>query len=82
MAYLNDQFAAASEVSEEELRSALQRLEADVAMSTPKSYSANGELHPDHLQSFTEKHMLYLKQHPKVNAEQYLSNLRLMIRIR
>jgi len=82
MAYLQNQFAAVSEVPIEELQAALQRLEADETMFTPATYTANGVLHPDHLQSFTEKHLLYLKQFPKMNAEQYLANLRLKIRIR
>ena len=32
--------------------------------------------------SFKEKHLTYLQQHPKVNARNYLANLRTMIKIR
>lgn len=32
--------------------------------------------------SFKEKHLTYLQQHPKINARNYLSNLRTMIKIR
>lgn len=32
--------------------------------------------------SFYEKHMSYLKSHPKVNPAHYLANLRTMIKIR
>jgi len=82
MAYLQNQFAAASEVPEAELQAALQRMEADATMSTPSSYTPDGTLYPDHVLTFTDKHLLYLKQHSKINAEQYLANLRLKIRIR
>jgi hypothetical protein len=34
------------------------------------------------LVSFREKHSTYLREHPKVNPENYLSNLRTMIKIR
>ncbi len=82
MAYLQDQFAAASDVPEVELQAALQQMEADTTMSTPPCYTPNGTLYPDHILPFTDKHMLYLKQHPKINAEQYLANLRMKVRIR
>jgi len=32
--------------------------------------------------TFKEKHLTYLKQHPKVNSRNYLANLRTMIKIR
>lgn len=32
--------------------------------------------------TFREKHLTYLKKHPKVNARNYLANLRTMIKIR
>jgi hypothetical protein len=32
--------------------------------------------------SFREKHLSYLKQHPKVNPQHYLANLHTMIKIR
>jgi uncharacterized metal-binding protein YceD (DUF177 family) len=32
--------------------------------------------------SFTEKHTLYLKSHPKMNPQNYLANVKTMIRIR
>lgn len=82
MAYLQNQFAPASEVPEAELQAALERMEADNTMSTPTSYTPNSTLYPDHVLTFTDKHLLYLKQHPKLNAEQYLANLRLKVRIR
>jgi hypothetical protein len=32
--------------------------------------------------TFKEKHLIYLRKHPKVNPKTYLSNLRTMIKIR
>lgn len=32
--------------------------------------------------TFSEKHLGYLKMHPKVNPQNYLANIRTMIRIR
>ncbi len=64
---------------------ALQELEAladNKAYFTEASYSANTSLYPDNAISFVDKHMLYLQSHPGINTQQYISNLRLMTRLR
>lgn len=65
-----------------EIKLALQAMLSDTNYSTEATYSANTELHEDNLISFVEKHMTYLDQHPAIDARNYLSNLRLMTRIR
>jgi hypothetical protein len=54
---------------------------SDKAYLTEPSYNANGALYPDHMISFVDKHMNYLRTHPGVKPDQYLSNLRLITRI-
>lgn len=54
----------------------------DKTYNTKSSYSANGELYPDNLIPFVNKHMEYLKNHPATNPQHYLANLRLMTRVR
>ena len=65
-----------------EIKETLQRMAADLAFNTESSYSANSTLHPDNQISFVEKHMTYLNIHPAINPREYLSNLRLMTRLR
>ena len=60
----------------------LSQMESDKAYFTKSSYNANDSLYPDHDMSFVEKHMHYLHTHQNVNPQQYLSNLRLMTRVR
>jgi hypothetical protein len=54
----------------------------DKALNTGTSYSANSELYPDNRIPFVDKHMAYLMEHPKLEVEHYLSNLRLMLKKR
>ena len=49
---------------------------------TVASYSANAIIYPDNVISFVDKHMKYLSEHQAVNVDHYLSNLRLMTRIK
>lgn len=49
---------------------------------TTSSFSSNAELYPDGQIPFVEKHIAYLLDHPKVDPDQYLSNLRLMLKKR
>jgi hypothetical protein len=64
-----------------ETRSALERLQRDLAYNTSAGYHANETLYPDNLIPFVEKHMQYLSAHPAVNPTYYLANLRLMTKI-
>lgn len=61
---------------------ALQSMVADSVYNTEPSYSSNSILYPDYLIPFIDKHMCYLRDHPSTNPRQYISNLRLITKIR
>lgn len=65
-----------------EARKLLELMMTDDSYNTPTTYSANTELYPDNQMPFIDKHMNYLCSHPSVNPNVYLSNLRLMTKIR
>jgi hypothetical protein len=60
----------------------LKDMALDTAYNTDSSYSANSELYPDNLIPFVAKHMSYLNAHPSTDPQHYISNLRLMTRVR
>lgn len=60
----------------------LQRMLTDNTYMTAPSYSANTGLYPNNLIPFVDKHMEYLRSHPATNPEHYLSNLRLISRLK
>lgn len=64
------------------IKQALQKMAADSAYNTKASYSADAERFPDGSMSFVDKHMDYLRRHPATDPQQYISNLRLMTRVR
>jgi hypothetical protein len=66
----------------QEIRDALHAMEQDKNLYTTSAYAANAELWPDNRISFTDKHLAYLKAHPLLKPEHYLSNLRLKIKRR
>lgn len=61
-----------------EIRNILIEMMSDPAFNTRAMYSpaAGGDV------PFVDKHLEYLSQHPSLNVEHYLSNLRLMTRVR
>jgi hypothetical protein len=63
-------------------RQTLQSMTEDSMYNTGPSYSANTGLYPDNLVPFVAKHMNYLIAHPNLDAHQYVSNIRLMTRIK
>ena len=63
-----------------EIERILKIMAKDETYNTKSSYSANGELYPDHQISFVEKHKRYLRAHPTTNPQHYVANLRLMTR--
>jgi hypothetical protein len=67
---------------EEGVREKLERMAADATLNTPSSYSPNAESHPDNQISFVDRHIEYLLNHPKLDSEHYLANLRMKIRSR
>jgi hypothetical protein len=50
----------------------------DPSYNTRETYSSTSPSNT----LFVDKHMVYLSEHPKLNAQHYLSNLRLMTRIK
>jgi hypothetical protein len=54
----------------------------DPAFATLSAYRADVAKWPDHKISFVDIHLTYLRNHPQVNSEDYLSNLRLRSRVR
>jgi hypothetical protein len=59
----------------------LAEMENDCHLNT-KPILANDGSTGLHLVSFKEKHYKYLVDHPKVNRESYLANLRTMTKVR
>ena len=66
----------------ERSRNALQAIADDIKYNTESTYSADAILHPDQLISFVDKHMNYLNAHLAIDPVQYISNLRLMTRLK
>ena len=64
------------------VRYQLQQIDMDSAFNTSASYSANTTLYANNSITFVDKHMAYLNNNPHVNPDLYLSNLRLITRIR
>lgn len=60
----------------------LTKMSEDTIYNTEASYSANTDQYPNNLIPFVDKHMNYLYVHPSVNIEHYVSNLRMMTRLR
>jgi len=61
------------------LRAELEKMVTSPLFNTKSTYSP-ASLDSDLL--FVDKHMTYLSKHPTTNPQQYLSNLRLMTRLR
>jgi hypothetical protein len=69
-------------MSDAEVRQALSLMDGDSSYKTDPGYSSSDTLYPAHQVPFIERHVQYLQNHPKVNPEHYLANLRIMTRIR
>lgn len=65
-----------------EIKRILKNMAADINYNTESSYSADSAAYPDNLIPFVDKHMNYLQMHPSTNPKHYISNLRLMTRIK
>lgn len=60
----------------------LEAMDLDDGYYTGSSYSPNTELYPNNQIPFVDKHMYYLRNHPDTNMQQYISNLRLMTKVK
>lgn len=69
-------------MTEEEILTTLQKMEANPDLVTEPAFRANKELWPDNKISFVETHLAYIKAHPNLDPQHYLSNLKLMLRRR
>jgi hypothetical protein len=65
-----------------DIRQILQQMAGSSLYNTLSSYTTHGTQYPNNLIPFVDKHMNYLNNHPKLDAEMYLANLRLMTRAR
>jgi hypothetical protein len=65
-----------------ETRQTLQLMEESIYFNTTSVYTPDTLHHPDNLISFVDRHMNYLSCHPNLVPEQYIANIKLMIRIR
>lgn len=75
--------AIAQRLLDGNVRDKLCQIEQDDSFNTcASSYSANIEMYPDNQIPFIDKHIAYLMAHPQVDYDQYLSNLRLMLKVR
>ena len=64
------------------IKELLQLMAKDKTYYTESSYSANVNKYPNNRRTFVDKHMDYLSAHPTMNPDQYISNLKLVTRIR
>ena len=60
----------------------LDEMEHDSKYRTEGCYVRETPQSPKVLVSFKERHLFYLRKHPKLNPDHYLANLRTMLRIR
>lgn len=65
-----------------QIKRQLVAMSKSVLYNTKSTFSVNTQLYPDNLIPFVDRHMEYIRRHPALNAQQYLSNLRLMTLVR
>lgn len=66
----------------EEITRELQAMVDNASMITKPGFSPNAEVWPDNQVPFIELHLAYIRAHKNVNPQDYLSNLRLMVKRR
>ena len=54
----------------------------DETFRTLPGYSIDTETYPDHVVPFVKSHLNYLSKHPQLDPAYYLSNLRIMLKVR
>lgn len=69
-------------MQEEEITQELQMMVEDDSYHTEPGYSIDTTAYPDSSVPFIESHVAYLHKHPQVDPKHYLSNLRLMLKVR
>lgn len=71
-----------SYMQESEITQELKALAEDDSYHTIPGYSIDTETYPDSSVPFIESHLRYLHKHPQVDPKHYLSNLKLMLKVR
>ena len=71
----------ATYIDKDQIQEVLIGMEQDDGLQTDLEYVDN-TLYSNRVVSFSEKHLIYLRNHPKINPQHYLANLRTMIKIR
>ena len=69
-----------NDVREDDIIMALKLMETDVAYLTEPAYRGSSVRWDDNYVSFVDYHLNYLRLHPSLAPDQYLSNLRLKLR--
>ncbi len=69
-------------LQKEEIVSQLEAMANDSSYRTESGHSIDTETYPDNEIPFIQVHLRYLSKHPHVDPTNYLSNLRLMLKIR
>ena len=69
-------------MTETEIVEVLTALAEDDSFHTKPGYSIDITAYPDSIVPFIESHVGYLQKHPQVDPKHYLSNLRLMLKVR
>ncbi len=69
-----------SDANEQDIVDALGSMQKDPAFLTKSFYRGTSERWTDNHISFVDYHIHYLKLHPALDPEQYISNLRLKLR--
>lgn len=69
-----------NQVSENEIITELRSMESSAIYLTKPNYRGVSERWTDNYTSFVDYHLNYLRVHPSLNPEQYISNLRLTLR--
>lgn len=64
------------------IKQKLEQMVGNETYNTGKSYSSNSVLYPDNRLPFVDKHMNYIVNHPSLDANMYLANIRLMTKVR
>lgn len=69
-------------MQEEDIRTVLSTMEKDPLCVTESAYRADAVKFLGNRISFTDLHLAYIKAHPALDPQHYLSNLKLQIKKR
>lgn len=69
-------------IDQQEVEKILTDMEQDSTYNTNPGFVRDTPQSEKRSVTFTELHVDYLRKHPKINPEHYLSNLRTMLKIR